>query len=507
MEDDGSSVEACDQNDQADMRCTSEDNQKSYINVDDIVMPCHTNRADSEDEKSQSGNSNRTAWSFPQYEGEQHVKANGMALLGRLRSEMPSVAEKCETPAEMFVQYARNCKHDAEKLGCILDCLQKEDEDFVSTMRGLWSEFRGDSLCACCAVLERYTREDLKHADEVILLLLQILSEMTNNDVRVACLDVILHICRALEEVLSISGSRVAKPRLSDLVRDRMVNVLAPFTKEGGNEELAIRILARSAQLDQVLDIIGACGWLIEKVLAEIFYTLENVISFATDEDCAEIERAWARTMLCAVSKQCRVVDDIRCQMAWVRTGRQTDYKTRQCVLIGLLFSPAMLINMFDLAVKAIDEDVITIVSYAVMAIIDMGASIATLQQQEYDLLTEHILKLDQRNLQRYCRTALISMPGSIINHLRADRREQMLQLIVHYAGQFMSDRGTSVDYAVVWSLAKFVQASLGCNDWKDKIDAVCTSYVKKYRDYTWGEGERVLVLAGKILDGEELDA
>merc|ERR1719183_1202799 len=292
-ENENSSVDACDHTHQVGMRATPEDVQKPSSTADDIVISCPPKQVDSEDEHSQSSTSNRTAWSFPRYaisEGVPNEYANGMSLLGRLRSEMPCVAEECKTPAEQFVQYARNCKQD--QLGSILELLQNEDEDFVATMRDLWCEFHGDSLCECCQALERYARKDLAHANEVILLLLHILNDATENVVRVACLDAVLHICRDLEEVLGLSGARVAQPRLTDLVRENMRIVLAPFTKEGGNEEVAIRVLARSAQLDQVLDIIGARGWLIEKVLAEIFYTLQKVISMAT-EDCTEIERAW----------------------------------------------------------------------------------------------------------------------------------------------------------------------------------------------------------------------
>ena len=79
--------------------------------------------------------------------------------------------------------------------------------------------------------------------------------------------------------------------------RAELEAALAPLTKEGGNEKLAIRILARSLRLDQVLQIIGAVGWLIEEMLAEIFYTIRRAMQFY-DEDSATVDKSWAGKLL-----------------------------------------------------------------------------------------------------------------------------------------------------------------------------------------------------------------
>jgi hypothetical protein len=313
-----------------------------------------------------------------------------------------------------------------------------------------------------------------------------------------------------LEEVLSLSGARQQESCLSDHVRAELKAALAPLTKEGGNEKLAIRILARSLRLDQVLQIIGATGWLIEEVLDEIFYTIRRAMQFY-DEDSAPVEKSWAGKLLSDLSKQCTLslskrstnVSDNRCQLAWVRRGREMEYKIQQCRLIGMLFSPAMLVNMFEKAVDTIDEDLMGTLSAALITFNEnSSASIATLLPEECNDLAKLILKVDQHSLQRPCRIELISMAGSIMTQVAADLKGQLAKQVNSYAKHYMHDRYESCfDHAIVWTLEQFVQNSQDADE-VDEICSTCSSYVKKYDGYTYSaSAKEVVQLANNILN------
>lgn len=470
------------------------------------VASYQTVRAESEDTHSESGDSNNTAWNYERWQSpvpqrSDVVQPNDVALLQRLSSAMPSVAEEFQTPLEGLVVYARNCKEDIDTLGSILEGLRGFAEDFVETMRSLVGDFQGKALVECCAVLKRfaYSRHAHGHAvNDVIMLLLSILSaskQADDRDVTSASFDAILHICRFLEVVLGLSGGRAdsGHGRLSDQVLAYMKEVLAPITKDGGHdhEELAIRILARSLPLEQVLQIISSTPhpWLIKKVLEEIFYTIRKAIRLAIDEDSVPEDKSWSRQLLDDVTKQRTIVEDSRCQLAWLRTGRHADYRMNQCVLIGLLFSPTMLVHMFKGAVNTVDENLMSTIAYALYTISNsFGSSIITLRPEECNVIAQLVLEVERHNLRRYCRTNLISLLGSILTRVSHNTKDEVLQLVVRYAKHFMQHRSeASFDYAVVWSVEQFLQnASSGCEAWSTTMLDICSDFIQKYDGYTW---------------------
>jgi len=288
-------------------------------------------------------------------------------------------------------------------------------------------------------------------------------------------------------------------------LRSRIDKVIQPLAQCNGPEaKSAIQILARALPLDRVIHAIGPNGWLMDCALSEVFYTVENAIWLSYDEDGVESDKEWASKLLSDLSKQRQTVSHSHSQLAWIRAGHTRDKKISRCVMLGCLFPPAMLVDIFQNAVNSLDEDLMGNVSTALQTIND---NLESLPRDLCDRLAHLALKVDQTHLYRVCRSDLINMLGSIMRGRDDDLFHQVLKQVTRCAlrPQFMSDRhGSSFDHTVMWCLEGFVKkpsswVSLKNNDKLD-ITTICSGYVKKWSEYKEPEAINVVKLAQKIL-------
>ena len=93
----------------------------------------------------------------------------------------------------------------------------------------------------------------------------------------------------------------------------------------------------------------------------------------------AKVDREWAvNNLLKDVSKQRKVVpdSDSRRQLAWVRAAYTADNQSHRCILLGLLFQPALVVKIFDVAIASLDEGLMRTASMGLVAINDIFAGL-----------------------------------------------------------------------------------------------------------------------------------
>ena len=91
------------------------------------------------------------------------------------------------------------------------------------------------------------------------------------------------------------------------------------------------------------------------------------------------MDREWAvNNLLKDVSKQRKVVpdSDSRRQLAWVRAAYTADNQSHRCILLGLLFQPALVVKIFDVAIASLDEGLMRTASMGLVAINDIFAGL-----------------------------------------------------------------------------------------------------------------------------------
>lgn len=475
----------------------------------------HFKHSDSEDDRSQGRGSSK---SCPAYSTSLSMQTpddgSGSTFLKRLQAEMPTVAEEGQTPQEALRAFARKSAADgnSEQLQNILETLlTMSGDNAVSTMRSVLEELKqSKALVDCCAALRRFGGGQGGRAqrNEIVALLLTSLEKASGDEeLRTACLDAILYICRdhlGGLEVLGLPGGRAPEAvGFNDELRSRIDKVIQPLAQCNGPEaKFAIQILARALPLDRVIHAIGPNGWLMDCALSEVFYTVESAIWLSYDEDGVESDKEWACKLLSDLSKQRQMVSHSHSQLAWIRAAHTRDKKINRCVMLGCLFPPAMLVHIFQLAVDSLDEDLMGILSMALQTIND---NLESLPRDLCDELAHLTLTVDQTPLYRVSRSDLINMLGSIMRGRDDDLFHQVLKQVTRCANKFMSDRyGISFDHSVMWCLEGFVEmpsswVSLKNNDKLD-ITTICSGYVHKWSEYKEPEALNVVKLAQKIL-------
>jgi len=463
------------------------------------------NLEDSEDERSQKG----SCKSCPAMPSTVISAVGNAAFLEKLRAEMPTVAEECHTHMDVLLTSARNSANDGnmEKLQRILECLMLLGEDPLPAMRQLLAEFESEpkALVQCCMALGQFgggSGRTLRN--EIVALLLAQLGRdpLQDEGLLSACLDGILHIVRDVKEVLGLPGARVPERGFSKEVRAQIDRTVGPLAKRDGTPgTTAVQILARTLPLDRVLQAIDQNGWSIPKALSEIFYTLERAIQCSSGENTPPSEKQWACKLLNDVAQQRQQeISNNLFLLAWLRDGKLNhSRRTDRCIMLGSLFQSSVLINIFNTAVEAFDEDLMSLVSSALQGIND---NLVSLPKEECDRLALLALKVDQNGVRPWCRTSLMSMLGSIMKNRSDALFTQVLKAIVAYAQKFMHgwQQNSTVDYTVMWSLCGFAEKSSSWMDHKDEIFKVCESYIEKYQGNKNEEAMKVMDLATQFM-------
>lgn len=479
-----------------------------------------------DDSASQGKGSHKSNKSCPPQLGPSafSYQKDSSSILGQLRAEMPAVSEECEPPKEALLAYAREFKRLGKPLNTLLNTLldiSASDGDSVQMVQLLLTEFKSNE---CMEALWRFiSHSDQKQANELIMLLVDQLEKASEDkELQTICLDILFWTFRNLEWVFSLAGARSPdqKVQSSDELRSKISKVVGPMACSRDKADMegemsrwkkAIRILARSLPLAQLLHAIEGNAESLQVALEEVFYNIHEAIKRSYDEDPTyTADKEWGLSLLRDLMKQRQDIADPRSERVFIQFIKGKEFESHckswdRCILLGLLFPTSVLVGIFRKAVGAVDQVLMAALAQALQFVND---SFQPLCQEQCDGCAEAALTvdLDQSHLQRFCRTDMVNMLGSVIcNSSNDDLCSRALKQITCSARVHAWDeRGVAFDYAVVWALQGFMEksnswprlASLHSNDVAD-ICKKCESKWSKSQEKNAG---KAVLSAQKIL-------
>jgi hypothetical protein len=295
-----------------------------------------------------------------------------------------------------------------------------------------------------------------------------------------------------------------------------MQKVLGPVarnfhkTKKGGEmtaEKKAIRILARSLPLADLLQAIDSDAESLEVALVEIVFNLQAALRQSYDEDSGYAnEKEWACRLLRNLSRQRQDIDS-RGEI-FIRFIRGDDYdsyrRCERCILVGLLFPVAKLHDIFGTMAASHEEQMMASICAAWKNLHDLQQ----MNREQCDTFAEEALAVDPSQLKKtYVITDFVSMLGGVVrsssNH---DLHSRVLEQVLCCA-KTNKIPNCYFDYTVVVALKGLIEEQPGSKTdsrWacsmKNAVE-ICKDFRGK-----WGESQEphaasVTDMAQKILD------
>jgi len=272
------------------------------------------------------------------------ICANRAQSLSALLTNMPYVPVSDRTSKELLVVAARFHATNAACLAKILEVLSMiSGSDFLQEMQPLLSEFQDPKAVAqCCRALGMFVQADgSEAAGKVVEELSTTMSRFeADADVQEACLDGLVKVMRASQEVLGLQAARhPCDCRLSSETRATIsMKAQEALRCGGGRAYRAIRVLARMQPAPLIVEAAVRClesSELLATALNEVIWDLEYPL--AAFECRNDAEEAWARGLLGKVRKQCQPLQAGINITEWVFSRSRFPLPMR-LTLAGLLF-------------------------------------------------------------------------------------------------------------------------------------------------------------------------
>lgn len=391
---------------------------------------------------------------------------------------MDSIME-CDS-VETLLTLAKTEIHSSAFVRKILEALEQrlDAAEFVEKVGQLMLELPPSAeaaAVACAEALGQFARDagsDI--GSEIATALLQMLHREAMQQ---ACLNSLLDVCRATKEVLGLAtvGDQVS---FSEDLREKIWSSSVAVAAERYEfKTVVVQILARTQTLSRVLDAVGGDKDLLQVVLRELFYTLEEAVDyFLQDQDA--VGKDWACRLLRHVAEQYQPMET--CADQWIReneTKHAGEYKTRKrLVLVGVMFGPESLARLLDAATSAKDPDFIRALSRAI-SFITYG-----LDDSFGVKIRKDINKCAEQNLHQISNDAAISAVVGCIGSANkgADTTDphlrQAISSIIHHAKLFISedrweDRwARSFHFEAMWTLVQVFNGAPSLGEWTDPI-------------------------------------